>query len=110
MSEQQPEDDSKVKYARRLFAFLGILLVIVGQIFVYTWPVLNEAMMPTPFGSVIVGVVLFVWSQVYRPSPAIQTFFARFRFSGPAPWIIISLTLSLLAVLTMLLFANYGRT
>ncbi len=110
MSEQPPENDEGVKTVRRSFAFLAILLVMVGQIFVYTWPVLSGVGLPAPFWIVIAGVTLFVWSQIYRPSPSVQKFWGRFRFSGPTPWIIISLILSLLTVLTMLLFTSYGRT
>jgi 4-amino-4-deoxy-L-arabinose transferase-like glycosyltransferase len=114
MSEQQPvevsTDDEGTKNARRIFTFLAILLVMVGQIFVYTTPPEQIGIIPAALWINIAGIALFVWGQIYQPSQPVQTFFARFRFSGAVPWVILSLVLSLLSVLTMLLFEKYGRT
>jgi 4-amino-4-deoxy-L-arabinose transferase-like glycosyltransferase len=117
MSEQQSIDDASVSKVRRFFAFLAILLAMISQIFIYTTPApygdkLQD--MPGSFwiaiAGVLLGILVFIWSQVYRPSQRIQAFFARFRFSWPISWIIVSFILSLISVLTMVLFVNYGRT
>jgi hypothetical protein len=110
MSDQQPVNSAESKNIRRFFAFIAILTTLVGQIFVYTTPVNLAVLFPSAIWITVVGITLFVWSQLYRPSPSAQAFFARFQFSHSMLWVAGALVLSLLTVLTMLLFEQYGRT
>lgn len=110
MDEQPSVNDPDIRRVRRVFAFLGILLVMVGQILVYTTPVQENTLIPPSLWINIAGMALFAWSQRHQPSQRVRTFFARLQLSGPTPWIIISLALSLASVLMMVLFTIYrGR-
>lgn len=115
MSEQPSENDDGIKVIRRFITFVAVLLVIISQVFVYTTQAQEKIQdIPAPFwiniAGVFFGVLLFLWGQVYRPGPRMQALVLGMKFSGRIFWIATSLALSLLAVLTMLLFANYGRT
>jgi hypothetical protein len=109
MNEQKPEDmiDKKM---RGIFTFVAILLIMIGQIFVYTSPVQEDVLFPPAIWISVAGIVLFIVTYLYRPTQSVQNLFARFQFSRTALWITTALVLSLLAVLTMILFEKQQRT
>lgn len=110
MKEQQPANGTESKAVQRLFAFVAILIVLVGQIFVYTTPVDNNALYPQPIWITIIGVSLFILSQVIRPPSFVRAFFASMEISRSMAWVAGAIVLSLLATLTMVLFEQQGRT
>jgi hypothetical protein len=110
MREKSSPDSPQVKNVRRVFAFLAIFLVMIGQIFVYTSRIPDNVVMPVYVWIDIAGVVVFIWSQWYQPSPRVQALAARLRLSWPIAWIGATLLFSLITVLSMVLFVNYGRT
>lgn len=111
MSEQH-EENPKTENAHHLFSFLGILLVLVGQILVYTTPIQEGVVLPPYIWLDIAGVILFIWSQIYRPGKRVSALLERvgLHFSRTAAWVVISIVLSLLTVLTTTLFTTYART
>jgi hypothetical protein len=110
MNEQQPTNNTESNKAQQLFTFVAILVVMVGQILVYTTPVNPDALFPPSIWITVAGVALFIWSRVDQPPQRVEAFFARIQFSRTTLWVTLSLILSLLAVLTMVLFERYGRT
>ncbi|MGC1378893.1 MAG: glycosyltransferase family 39 protein, partial [Anaerolineales bacterium] len=112
------DDDVSVKRIRSLLSFLSILLVMVSQIILYTSPVREDIGMPLSstidpvsmqinitIALLIVGVLLFVFSQGYQPPRFLRAWFDRApSIPGVVPWVLASLALSLVAVLSMLLF------
>ena len=117
MNEQQPLNDPGPKpeqpttnKGQRFWAFIAILTVLVGQIFVYTTPVDVGRLYPSPIWITLAGITLFVLSQFYHSSRWEEALFARFEISRSMLWVAGSLVLSLLAVLTMLLFEQQLRT
>src|ERR1051326_2206781 len=111
MREQSSENDEGVKAVRRFFAFLAILVVMVNQAFVYAIEPKEEIQyIPLSvwinIAGVILGVIIFLWSQAVHPGPRMQAFITRSKFSGSTFWIIAALAFSLISVLAMLLFQN----
>ncbi len=109
MNDQKPVSDSKAKIAQRFFAFAAILIILLGQIFVYTTPVNPDALFPPTIWITAVGIALFILSQ-YRPPAFIQAFFARLEVSRSTAWVTGALVLSSLAALMMFLFEQQQRT
>jgi hypothetical protein len=99
-----------VRNIRRIFTFIAILTLVVGQIFVYTTPVQKDTIFPSALWISVTGILLFILSHLYRPSRSIQNFFARFQLSQKTFWIIFASILSLMTVLTMILFEQQERT
>lgn len=110
MNEHQTVNDTESNTAQQIFTFISILVVMVGQILVYTTPVNPDALFPPTIWISIAGIALFIWCRVDKPPRVIQAFFARFQFSRAALGVTASLILSSLAVLTMVLFEQAGRT
>lgn len=99
-----------VRNVQRVFTFIAILMLMIGQILVYTTPVQKDVIFPWALWISIAGILLFILSHLYRPSRFVQNFFARFQFSQTTFWITSAFILSLLAVLTMILFDQRERT
>ena len=116
MSEEHPVDiepeNTEPKNAAHFFAFIAILLVLIGQIFVYTTPVTQDQVSGIPSATwiSIAGVALFLWSRIDQPPRSVEAFFSRFRVPRETPWVVLSVVLSSLAVLMMVLFERGGRT
>ncbi len=110
MSDRQHLNNTGSKTSQHLFAFAAVLMVLVGQILVYTTPVDNGVLFPPAMWIAILGIILFIASQVYHLFLATPTFFTQMKFPRSLVWVTGSFILSLLAVLTMLLFEQQGRT
>ena len=110
MNEQQPLNDLEPKKGQRFWACIAVLIILVGQIFVYTTPVDLNQVYPSPIWITLVGIALFVLSQFYRSPVWEEVLFARLDISRSVFWVAGALILSLLAVLTMLLFEQQLRT
>ena len=109
MSEHPSENDEGVKTFRRFFAFIAILVVMIGQIYVFTTPAKeNIGDIPSSLwidlAGMAAGMALFAWSQNYRPGQRMLVFIASLEFSGPTYWLTAALVFSLLAVIMMQLF------
>ena len=107
---EQKYDETINKNMRGIFTFVAILLIMIGQIFVYTTQVQDDVLFPPAIWISVAGIALFIVTYLYRPSQSVQNLFARFRFHPTVLWIVASLVLSLLAVLTMILFEKQQRT
>ena len=111
MNELPSENIEGVKNFRRFFAFLAVLLVIIGQLYVYTTPARENIQdIPTVFWVEVVviglGVLLFSWSQNTRPGTRMLAFVARMHFSRITFSNLTALVLSLLAVFATQLFSK----
>ncbi len=110
MGKQKPADGTESKAVQRFFAFLAILTMLVGQIFVYTTPVDEGMLFPPAIWITLSGLALFILSQRYQPPAIVQAFFMRLRLPRSLLWVTGSFVLALLTVLTMLLFEQQLRT
>jgi hypothetical protein len=50
MSEQRPENDSSIEKIRRLITYLAVVIVILGQIFLFTMPLDTISSYQSPYG------------------------------------------------------------
>lgn len=127
-------DEATVLKVRRFFSILAIVLILIAQIQLFTAAVREDIGMPascyfsmTPFSFycnvdgvssgintilifLIAGVVLFVLSQAFRPPRFLLNFFSDIEIGQAMPWVIASLVLSFLAVVTMQLFEKAKLT
>ena len=101
----EPED-VEVKY-KRIIVFMAILLVLFGQLFLFGSNEELENGFPIKFWISLIGVNLFLWSQIARPAPLIKKLLNRFSSSKTAPWAVSALLLSITATLVMLRFEKY---
>ncbi len=109
MKKHPPENDLNATNTRRFFALVTVLAVLVGQVILYTTPVREDVVMPASFWICIAGVVLFILSIAVRPPKFLQTIFGRLFISRVAVWVTIACVMSLLATLSMFLFAKANR-
>jgi uncharacterized membrane protein len=110
VSEQPSNTEESLKNVHHFFAFIAVLLIMIGQIILYTTPVDENVIFPPSLWISIAGILLFIWSRLNWMPRVLQTFFARFKFSPTVLWITASVVLSSLTVLTMILFEQRGRT
>jgi hypothetical protein len=104
---QKPSPNKK---ANRLLSFLGIFVVFLAQVFAYATPPNIGRDLPTAFLGTLLGMLIIIFAEFYRPHLALQKALARFELSKPTPWIIAALIFSILAVTSMLLFQEYELT
>lgn len=128
-SKSQIETED-IKKSRRIFSVLAILLVVIAQIQLSTATVLEDIGKPVlctlnPFSCsfdsvsagiytiillLLAGIVLFVLGQKNSPPDFLGNLSERFQITGARSWVIASLVLSLLAVMTMQLFERAKLT
>ena len=101
----EPED-VEIKY-KRIVAFIAILLVLIGQLSLFGSVDELDKSYPIKFWISLIGVNLFLWSQIARPTPKIKKIFSRFPSSKAIPWVLSALVLSILTTLIMLHFEKY---
>ncbi len=98
MSNQDTSVDTAVARYRRFMAFLAIFLVLIGQFLVFVQPVREGVVVPPYLWLSLLGIILFLLSQVLPPARAIQRIFHHFTFSGAVPWISAAVFLSALTI------------
>lgn len=104
-----PDSEATTKI-RRMLAFVAVLLVIVGQLRLYTSSINDQVIIPSPFWYILAGVVLFVLSRVVRPPRFLQKLLGRIPPSETFAWIVAAFTLSVLALISMEWFQKSQRT
>jgi hypothetical protein len=110
MNEQQTDEENNTTKVRRLLAFLGMLLVAVGQVFLNTIPVNESQFLPPYWWIGVIGLLFFIYALIYRPVPFVQKMAARLHVQGTTSWVVGAASFSGLCVITMLLFQKYDRT
>jgi len=106
VNEQKHVNIPNKKNVQRLFTSIAILMILIGQIFVYVTPLDSLNPFPPALWIDIAGILLLILSQIQRLSSR----FPHWQISNSALWVLGSLIFSWLAVLTMLLFEEYKRT
>jgi 4-amino-4-deoxy-L-arabinose transferase-like glycosyltransferase len=94
-------DPIEIRY-RRVLGFIALLFVLSGQFILYGSQENLEINFPAPFWITFIGMDLFLWSQIARPAPFIKKVLVRFSKMRAAPWIIVSILLSVVATSAML--------
>ena len=103
MDESSGPNENVLKI-RRVIAILGILLIVVSQILVYTIPAKGDQLPPAKVYLSLVGLVIFLSSFFIPVRPSLQARVGRISIPQPALWILAAVTLSAITVLSMLLF------
>lgn len=106
MNDQKTDARPELK-VHRLIAFIAIFLVLIGQ-FVFLALPQQVGVVPPFFWVCVAGVILFLLSQLIRPSRFVQALAERIP-SETAIWITAALILSVLAAVSMLLFQKSAR-
>ncbi len=109
MSELEPGVSVGDRRVRGFAAVVGALLVIIGQLLSYPSPITSGKVFP-PFNWLsVAGVVIFVWSLAFHPSPRIQALFARIPQGRSLGWIGGAILLSLLTTFSLACFQTFAR-
>jgi hypothetical protein len=109
MKKELSDATPEVKRVRAFFAFLAILLVIIGQTILYTSTVRQETGIPLPFWLCIAGVILFIGSLVFQPPHLLQVAFAKIPLTRSACGVAAAFVLSALATGSVFLFEKIGN-
>lgn len=110
MTDQQPAAGGDVKNIKRFIAFVGILFILSTQFFVFSQPVDETLVFPPYIGLSVLGMGIFVLSQLIRPTPFLQRLSAHFLFQEKVFWIFVAVILSVLSAAAVALFMLYTRT
>ncbi len=110
MDEQDKEQKSESITIRRVVALIGIFLITLGEYMVFAAPAVEGQTFPPKLWISIAGIGLLILSHYLRPIPALQSRFKRFQFSDRTLWVITSLFLSGLTVMTVDLFQRRSQT
>ena len=107
---RQSEPNENVLKVRRIVAFLGIFLIIIGQYLIFAVPVAEDKLPPSTIFFSLVGVVFFMLSFFLPVGHAQQARMERIAVPQKVLWIMTAVILSALTVFSMLLFLKYGKT
>jgi hypothetical protein len=110
MTDQQPETKKDIGNIQRFVAFLGVLLILSSQFYVFSQPVDFKAVFPGNIWLGVLGVIIFILSRVIPPTPFLQKLSTRLLFQEQVFWIFAAVILSILAAGSMALFMIYTRT
>jgi len=110
MNKFQPETSGDVRLMRRFVAFLGIFLILLGQFLVFSTPVEESVVFPRYVWLSVLGVVLFLLSQVIPSSLFFQKISAQIARSEQTAWVAVALMLSILATVGAGLFQISTRS
>ena len=105
-SSEQRESDPKIK---RLIAFIGFILIIVGQFLIFAVPAVDDQLPPPTIFFSIAGLLILLLAFLIRPSPSSQARFEKAPSSQPVVWIIIAVIFSILATISMQLFMKHNQ-
>ena len=106
-SPEKPDENGRK--LQRLVGFIGILLIVVGQYFIFIPAVENAKLPPKTFLISIVGFILFVGSYFIRIKPSQKNPLGSLVISSKAKWIITSILFALLTTFSMVLFVKKGQ-
>ncbi len=109
MKKQNGKNNSSPYQVQSLFTLLTVLIVMIGQIILYTTPVNSEVVLPASIWLCVIGVFLFIVSSIIRPPRWLQDRFARLSVPHELPWILMAAVFTLLATLSAYLFEKAGR-
>ena len=109
MASPEKPDENGRKF-QRLVGFIGILLIIVGQYFIFIPAVENAKLPPKTFLISIVGFVLFVGSYFIRFKPSPKHPLQFLEISAKAKWVFASILFAILTTFSMVLFVKKGQS
>lgn len=110
MSNFRPEGNEGATQVRRIIAFVGIFLILLGQFLVYSRPLDNAVIFPFQIWFSILGVILFLVSQVIRPSAWTRWMSGRLTVSHSMTWILVAVMLGILSTVGARLFQISTRS
>ncbi len=110
MDRKKSKQDPNVDRIRGFFALLTALLVMIGQVILYTTTVSPDVVMPVSLWLCIAGVILFILNMAIRPPRFLQVLFSKLPFTWMVSWVTAAVILSLLATLSSVLYERAGRT
>jgi 4-amino-4-deoxy-L-arabinose transferase-like glycosyltransferase len=110
MNNSKPESSGEVRWIRRVVAFLGIFLILLGQFLIYSSPLNETVVFPPQNWLSVVGVILFLISQVIPSTPWTERLAGRLTTSAQMGWIFAALMFSILATVGAELFQVSTRT
>jgi hypothetical protein len=110
MREQEPTAPEQAPgFGRGVLVFFAVLLVVIGQIFLFSMPKDSTIVIPFALWLGVAGVGLFLWARAHNPSAWEKRLLPSMRISPHAAWFITAVVLVALATITMLLFQQYDR-
>jgi 4-amino-4-deoxy-L-arabinose transferase-like glycosyltransferase len=107
---ESPEPNKKTVNIRGIVAFLGILLILIGQYFTFAMPVSEDQLPPWMIFLSLAGIAVIMLSFFIRVKPAFQAKIDRISIPQKVVWIASAILLSALTVFSMLLFIKNGKT
>jgi hypothetical protein len=110
MNTMEPETSGEVRRIRRLVAFFGVFFILLGQFLIYSAPLDEKVLFPQYEGLSLLGVALFLLSQLVRPGPLTRRLAGRILISERAAWVVVAFMLSVLATVGSGLFQISTRS
>jgi 4-amino-4-deoxy-L-arabinose transferase-like glycosyltransferase len=108
MAKQLIPNENELKI-RRMVAFFGFLLILIGQYLVLAIPVIGEKLPPPTIFLSVAGVIVFMLSFFIPVSPALQAKIGRVSIPQPVFWVVTAVIFSALTAFSMLLFMKHGQ-
>jgi 4-amino-4-deoxy-L-arabinose transferase-like glycosyltransferase len=93
-----------------LISAAAVLLVMAGQLLLYSYPMDPSSFIPWAMVLGAAGVTLFLWNRARNPFPFDDRKTARSRIPGSLLLIAAAVVLTVTATVTMVLFQRFGRT
>lgn len=95
---------------RRVFALIGILLIVIGQYLIYATPVRDESL-PVPMIILsLSGLAVFILSFFIPVPAALQTKIDRIAINPRVFWILTAIIFSALTVFSLVLFSKTNES
>ena len=110
MDNSKPETSGDVRRIRRVVAFLGLFLILLGQFLIYSTPLNDRVIFPPQSWLSLLGVALFLIGQAIPSNKWTERLSARLGVSPRLAWIGVALALSALATLGAELFQISTRS
>lgn len=110
MDENQTDPQNNPEPIQILLIILGLIVALVGVIFLYVTPIAANVVVPAAFWVVLLGAGLFAAALILRPSSKVARLLKRFPKNPTGSWIVIAVLLSATAALAAYWFEKQNIT
>lgn len=110
MDKHEQDDASNTDPVQIILVCLSILIIILGQILLYTTPIDAAVVIPSVIWWSVAGVGLFILSLFFRRIRGLQKISSKLTPKPILGWIVFALLLSVLAAFSSYLFEKYMLT
>jgi hypothetical protein len=103
---KQPAPNESALSLWQIVGLLGMLLVVIGQFFIFAAPVSGDLLPPPTIFISLAGVILFMIGFFIQTRPAVQAKMGRGPIPQPVFWIVTAAIFAAITILSMQLFSR----